>query len=92
MSLPYSNKKYILFTDFDGTLSDRDSNDLSTMCWRDGVLQSTDVGSLPCFAVTDDLGYGREKRMQSNQDTLNEKICFRYDVAVIFDTKTPEYN
>ncbi|KAM0750480.1 hypothetical protein T439DRAFT_326447 [Meredithblackwellia eburnea MCA 4105] len=55
MSLPYEDKPFIVFSDFDGTITTRDSND----------------------CLTDDLGFGPEKRRALNVDILNGKAHFR---------------
>ncbi|KAI9705526.1 MAG: hypothetical protein M1836_006281 [Candelina mexicana] len=49
------NPKCIFFTDFDGTITLRDSNDY----------------------LTDNLGFGYEKRRQGNIDILNGNLSFR---------------
>ncbi|MCJ1453136.1 hypothetical protein MMC28_003481 [Mycoblastus sanguinarius] len=58
----------IFFTDFDGTITLRDSND-----W-----------------LTDNLGYGVEKRRQENVDVLEDKKSFRESFQSMLDSvKTP---
>jgi len=54
-ALAYSGKKAILFSDFDGTITLRDSND-----W-----------------MTDNIGFGAEKRRQLNIDILEGRVGFR---------------
>ncbi|KAL6302744.1 HAD-like domain-containing protein [Sparassis latifolia] len=58
-TLPYppihEDKKFVVLSDWDGTITTRDSNDY----------------------MTDNLGYGKEKRRQGNIDTLSGKITFR---------------
>lgn len=55
MSEKYTDKKAIIFTDFDGTVTLQDSNDY----------------------LTDNIGFGLEKRKQLNYDILNSKVTFR---------------
>ncbi|KAL4896739.1 hypothetical protein BDV59DRAFT_199090 [Aspergillus ambiguus] len=71
-SLPYmkSNPKVIFFTDFDGTITLKDSNDF----------------------LTDNLGYGREKRRQGNLDVLEGKITFRDSFREMLDSVKTPYN
>ncbi|EEQ88385.1 hypothetical protein RJZ56_000949 [Blastomyces dermatitidis] len=60
--------KVIFFTDFDGTITLKDSNDY----------------------MTDNLGYGLEKRRQGNIDVLEDKITFRDSFREMLDSvKTP---
>ncbi|KZT04529.1 uncharacterized protein LAESUDRAFT_737939 [Laetiporus sulphureus 93-53] len=58
-TLPYppihTDKKFVVLSDWDGTITTRDSNDY----------------------MTDELGFGREKRRELNLDTLSGKITFR---------------
>ncbi|KAI5308925.1 hypothetical protein KEM55_004510 [Ascosphaera atra] len=55
--LPYlkGDPKIIFFTDFDGTITQSDSNDF----------------------MTDNLGFGVEKRKEGNKAVLDEKMTFR---------------
>ncbi|PGH08186.1 hypothetical protein GX51_01340 [Blastomyces parvus] len=63
-----TNPKVIFFTDFDGTITLKDSNDY----------------------MTDNLGYGLEKRRQGNIDVLADKITFRDSFREMLDSvKTP---
>ncbi|PGH31791.1 hypothetical protein GX50_05457 [[Emmonsia] crescens] len=60
--------KIIFFTDFDGTITLKDSNDF----------------------LTDNLGYGQEKRRQGNFDVLENKMTFRDSFREMLDSvKTP---
>ncbi|OJD19299.1 hypothetical protein AJ78_00748 [Emergomyces pasteurianus Ep9510] len=60
--------KIIFFTDFDGTITLKDSNDF----------------------MTDNLGYGQEKRRQGNLDVLANKMSFRDSFREMLDSvKTP---
>ncbi|PIL30159.1 hypothetical protein GSI_07737 [Ganoderma sinense ZZ0214-1] len=58
-TLPYpplhKDKKFVVLSDWDGTITTRDSNDY----------------------MTDELGYGMEKRRQGNLDILAGKVTFR---------------
>ena len=63
-----TNPKYIFFTDFDGTITTRDSNDY----------------------MTDNLGYGQEKRKAGNKAVLTDKMTFRDSFQDMLDSvKTP---
>lgn len=63
-----TNPNYIFFTDFDGTITSRDSNDF----------------------LTDNLGYGQEKRKAGNADVLFERVAFRDSFRDMLDSvKTP---
>lgn len=63
-----TNPNFIFFTDFDGTITTRDSNDF----------------------LTDNLGYGQEKRKQGNQDVLHDRKSFRESFKGMMDSvKTP---
>ncbi|ORX96904.1 HAD-like domain-containing protein [Clohesyomyces aquaticus] len=42
--------------------------------------------------MTDNIGYGREKRRQGNLDTLEEKITFRDSFREMMDSVTKPYN
>ncbi|KAF2649231.1 2-hydroxy-3-keto-5-methylthiopentenyl-1-phosphate phosphatase-like protein [Lophiostoma macrostomum CBS 122681] len=42
--------------------------------------------------MTDNIGYGREKRVQGNQDTLTGKINFRDSFREMMDSVTRPYN
>ncbi|KAL1984088.1 hypothetical protein VTN96DRAFT_9588 [Rasamsonia emersonii] len=68
--LPYirTKPKIIFFTDFDGTITLKDSNDF----------------------LTDNLGYGQEKRRQGNRDVLEGRASFRDAFRDMLDSvKTP---
>ncbi|KAI0918473.1 hypothetical protein AcV5_002458 [Taiwanofungus camphoratus] len=58
-TLPYPpihrDKKFVVLSDWDGTITTRDSNDY----------------------MTDNFGFGREKRRELNMDILSAKITFR---------------
>ncbi|KAI0715913.1 HAD-like domain-containing protein [Cerioporus squamosus] len=58
-TLPYppihKDKKFVVLSDWDGTITTRDSNDY----------------------MTDELGFGPEKRRQGNLDILSGKVTFR---------------
>ncbi|KAH9911934.1 HAD-like domain-containing protein [Epithele typhae] len=58
-TLPYpplhTDKKFVVLSDWDGTITTRDSNDY----------------------MTDELGYGPQKRRQGNLDILAGKVTFR---------------
>ncbi|KAK0636831.1 HAD-like domain-containing protein [Bombardia bombarda] len=56
--------KFIFFTDFDGTITQQDSNDY----------------------LTDNLGYGGERRRQGNQDVLAERRDFRDTFQEMMDS------
>lgn len=56
--------RFIFFTDFDGTVTAADSNDL----------------------LTDRLGFGRERRVQSNRDTLDGRVHFRDAFRAMMDS------
>ena len=63
-----TSPKYIFFTDFDGTVTTKDSNDF----------------------MTDNLGYGTEKREQGNGDVLYGRVNFRDSFQEMMDSiKTP---
>lgn len=63
-----TSPKYIFFTDFDGTITQRDSNDY----------------------MTDNLGYGIEKRKAGNKAVLDGKMSFRDSFRDMLDSiKTP---
>lgn len=63
-----TNPKIIFFTDFDGTITLKDSNDY----------------------LTDNLGYGWEKRRQGNIEILENRVKFRDAFAEMLDSvKTP---
>ncbi|KAI9668108.1 MAG: hypothetical protein M1821_000928 [Bathelium mastoideum] len=62
--------KFIFFTDFDGTITLKDSNDF----------------------MTDNIGYGYEKRRQGNLDTLHEKITFRDSFKGMMDSVSKPYD
>lgn len=53
--LPHKHAQFIVFTDFDGTITTEDSND----------------------HITDNLGYGRERRREQNVAVLEGKAQFR---------------
>ncbi|KAI9894574.1 MAG: hypothetical protein M1814_001928 [Vezdaea aestivalis] len=59
-----TNPKFIFFTDFDGTITLKDSNDY----------------------LTDNLGYGYEKRRAGNVATLENRITFRDSFQEMLDT------
>ena len=59
-----SNPKFVFFTDFDGTITTRDSNDF----------------------MTDNLGYGKVKRVQGNQDVLHNRSAFRDSFKDMMDS------
>ncbi|KAF2240166.1 hypothetical protein EV356DRAFT_438563 [Viridothelium virens] len=65
-----TNPSYIFFTDFDGTITLRDSNDF----------------------MTDNIGYGYEKRRQGNIDTLEGKISFRDSFKDMMESVTKPYD
>ncbi|KAI0063849.1 hypothetical protein BV25DRAFT_1869613 [Artomyces pyxidatus] len=58
-TLPYppvhKDKKFVVLSDWDGTITTYDSNDY----------------------MTDNLGYGKDKRRQGNKDILSGKLTFR---------------
>lgn len=63
-----TSPKYIFFSDFDGTITQRDSNDY----------------------MTDNLGYGYEKRRAGNKAVLDGKMTFRDSFRDMLDSvKTP---
>ncbi|KAH8593606.1 HAD-like domain-containing protein [Bisporella sp. PMI_857] len=59
-----TNPKFIFFTDFDGTITTRDSNDY----------------------MIDNLGYGKEKRVQLNKGVLHGKSTFRDSFRDMLDS------
>ena len=65
-----TNPKFIFFTDFDGTITLRDSNDY----------------------LTDNIGYGQQRRKQGNKDTLDGKITFRDSFKEMMESVTAPYN
>ncbi|KAI9713505.1 MAG: hypothetical protein M1820_000887 [Bogoriella megaspora] len=65
-----TNPKFIFFTDFDGTITLRDSNDY----------------------MTDNIGYGYEKRRQGNMDTLEGKTTFRESFKGMMESVTTPYD
>ncbi|RMJ24948.1 hypothetical protein PHISP_04184 [Aspergillus sp. HF37] len=70
ISLPYlrDNPKVIFFTDFDGTITLKDSNDF----------------------ITDNLGYGYERRRAMSDEVLYERMSFRDAFRDMLDSvKTP---
>ncbi|KAL2354477.1 HAD-like domain-containing protein [Cryomyces antarcticus] len=63
-----TNPKFIMFTDFDGTITLQDSNDF----------------------MTDNIGYGQEKRKRGNNAVLEGRATFRDSFKDIMDSiKTP---
>jgi len=64
-----TNPKFIFFTDFDGTITLKDSNDF----------------------MTDNIGYGQQKRRQGNLDTLHGKISFRNSFKEMMDSVSKPY-
>ncbi|KAH8697743.1 putative phosphoesterase [Talaromyces proteolyticus] len=71
VELPYirTNPKIIFFTDFDGTITLKDSNDY----------------------LTDNLGYGYDKRRQGNEDVLTGKATFRDAFRDMLDSVKPGF-
>ncbi|KAF2218638.1 HAD-like domain-containing protein [Elsinoe ampelina] len=65
-----TSPKFIFFTDFDGTITLRDSNDF----------------------LTDNIGFGYDKRRQGNQDVLTGKETFRQSFRKMMDSVTTPYN
>ncbi|GAM90129.1 hypothetical protein ANO11243_081690 [Dothideomycetidae sp. 11243] len=65
-----TSPKFIFFTDFDGTITLRDSNDY----------------------LTDNVGFGFEKRRQGNRDVLEEKDSFRDSFQKMMDSVTLPYD
>ncbi|PNS18859.1 Pdp3-interacting factor 1 [Sphaceloma murrayae] len=65
-----TSPKFIFFTDFDGTITLRDSNDY----------------------LTDNIGFGYDKRRQGNQDVLSGKDTFRDSFRKMMDSVTTPYN
>jgi len=65
-----NNPKYIFFTDFDGTITTRDSNDF----------------------MTDNLGYGGEKRRAGNLAVLENRMTFRDSFRDMMDSVKTPYN
>ncbi|KAF9883148.1 hypothetical protein FE257_004033 [Aspergillus nanangensis] len=65
-----TNPKIIFFTDFDGTITLKDSNDF----------------------LTDNLGYGQEKRRRGNLDVLEGKMTFRDSFREMLDSVKTPYN
>lgn len=65
-----TSPKFIFFTDFDGTITLRDSNDY----------------------LTDNIGFGLEKRRQGNRDVLEEKDSFRESFRKMMDSVTLPYD
>lgn len=65
-----TNPKFIFFTDFDGTVTTKDSNDY----------------------MTDNLGFGVEKRVQGNKDVLSNKVHFRESFQEMMDSITTPYD
>ncbi len=65
-----TNPKFIFFTDFDGTITERDSNDF----------------------MTDNIGYGKVKRKQGNQDVLNDRTTFRDSFRGMMDSVKLPYD
>ncbi|CCH42700.1 hypothetical protein BN7_2244 [Wickerhamomyces ciferrii] len=64
----YADKKAIIFTDFDGTVTLQDSNDF----------------------ITDNLGFGYDKRKVLNDEVLNETKSFREAFTLMLESiKTP---
>ncbi|KAG9240982.1 HAD-like domain-containing protein [Calycina marina] len=59
-----TSPKFVFFTDFDGTITTRDSNDF----------------------MTDNLGYGKEKRVAGNQDVLHGRSSFRDAFSDMMDS------
>ncbi|GAB7343187.1 hypothetical protein MBLNU457_1256t1 [Dothideomycetes sp. NU457] len=70
--LPFmkGNPKYIFFTDFDGTITLKDSNDY----------------------MTDNIGFGQEKRKQGNQDVLHDRKSFRQSFKEMMDSVTQPFD
>jgi len=69
MNWPFKNPKYIFFTDFDGTITLKDSNDF----------------------MTDNIGFGGEKRRQGNRDVLEGKDTFRDSFRKMMDSVTKPF-
>ncbi|CAD6499178.1 BgTH12-04830 [Blumeria graminis f. sp. triticale] len=65
-----TSPRFIFFTDFDGTITLRDSNDF----------------------LTDNFGFGRERRVQGNQDVLHGKMSFRESFQEMLDSVTKPFN
>lgn len=66
---PFKDPKFIFFTDFDGTITLKDSNDY----------------------MTDNIGYGQERRKQGNRDVLAGKKTFRESFAEMMDSVTKPF-
>ncbi|KAJ9623270.1 hypothetical protein H2203_006210 [Taxawa tesnikishii (nom. ined.)] len=64
MKFPFKDPKFIFFTDFDGTITLKDSNDY----------------------MTDNIGFGYEKRRQGNKDVLEGKENFRDSFRKMMDS------
>lgn len=62
--------KIIFFTDYDGTITQQDSNDF----------------------LTDNLGYGLEKRLQGNHDVLYGQRHFRDSFQEMMDSVTTPFD
>ncbi|KAH9815418.1 HAD-like domain-containing protein [Melampsora americana] len=69
-TLSHANAKFIVFSDFDGTITTEDSND----------------------HMTDNLGFGREKRRQGNLDVLEGKVTFRDMFKEMIDSVSSKYS
>jgi len=65
----YRSAKYIVFSDFDGTITNKDSND-----W-----------------MTDNLGYGAQKRRQGNVNILSGKVGFRDAFKEMLESVNEKY-
>lgn len=66
LRFPFKDPKFIFFTDFDGTITLKDSNDF----------------------MTDNIGFGAEKRKQGNKDVLEGKKTFRDSFREMMDSIT----
>lgn len=65
-----TSPKIIFFTDYDGTITQQDSNDF----------------------MTDNLGFGLKKRLQSNEDVLYGRRHFRGSFQEMMDSITTPFD
>ncbi|KAF5330200.1 hypothetical protein D9611_010576 [Ephemerocybe angulata] len=86
-TLPYppihEDKRFVVLSDWDGTITTHDSNDyprivLGRVVWTDaGAFVLVVLVLMDRTVLTDNLGYGFEKRREGNFEILADRVTFR---------------